>query len=308
MRVSLQIPGDYPGPRDHCHGLRVAAQRGRGAAKAALDRADAAGAGQFAAESLKAAQDAGAALDAELKAQEGQWFKSYDKARELALAAKAAGDKAAADAVAGKEKADAFAAKENADAAAKAKAKAKAAAVHVGGKVKAPTKIKDVKPVYPAIAQSAHVAGAVAIEATIGPDGKVIDAKVVRSIPLLNQAALDAVRRWEYTPTLLNGVSVPVLVTVTINFTRESVSGPREASSTRPGTGPSCSRPPCRAATFREPPTTRLSIPAPCHPSGPPWRARRRCRYREPGCWWFPRRRRPTRCSGTGRPRSGSWS
>ena len=56
------------------------------------------------------------------------------------------------------------------------------------------------------------------IEATIGPDGKVGDAKVVRSIPMLDQAALDAVRQWEYTPTLLNGKPVPVVVTVTINF------------------------------------------------------------------------------------------
>ena len=121
---------------------------------------------------------------------------------------------------AGKEKADAVAAKKKADAAA-ARAKASVAPVRVGGNIRAPTKIKDVKPVYPAIAQSARVAGAVTIEATIGPDGKVIDAKVVRSIPLLDQAALDAVRQWEYTPTLLNGVPVPVLVTVTINFTRQ---------------------------------------------------------------------------------------
>ena len=71
---------------------------------------------------------------------------------------------------------------------------------------------------YPAMAKSAGVAGAVIIEATIGPDGKVIDAKVLRSVPLLDQAALDAVRQWEYTPTLLNGVAVPVRVTVTINF------------------------------------------------------------------------------------------
>jgi protein TonB len=186
------------------------------AAKAALDKAASERAGQYAAESLKAAQDARATLDAELKAQEGKWFKSYAKTKELAVAAKAAGDKAAADAVAGKEKADAIAAKAKADAA--ARAKAKAAAVRIGGQIKAPTKIKDVKPVYPAIAKSARVAGVVMIEATIGPDGKVIDAKVVRSIPLLDQAALDAVRQWEYTPTLLNGVPVPVLVTVTINF------------------------------------------------------------------------------------------
>ena len=188
------------------------------AAKAALDRAATDRAGQYAAESLQAAQDARAALNAELKAQEGKWFKSYDKTKELAGAAKAAGDKAAADAVAGKEKADAVAAKEKADAA--ARAKARMAPLRIGGQIKAPTKIKDVPPVYPAMAQSARVAGVVTIEMTIGPDGKVIDAKVVRSIPLLDQAALDAVRQWEYTPTLLNGVPVPVLVTVTINFTR----------------------------------------------------------------------------------------
>jgi len=188
------------------------------AARAAVDRAAADRAGQYAPGSLKVAQDARAALDAELKAQEGKWFKSYDKTKELAVAAKAAGDKAAADAVAGKEKAEAVAAKEKADAA--ARAKARVAPLRIGGKIHAPTKIKDVKPVYPAIAQSARVAGAVTIEATIGPDGKVIDAKVVRSIPMLDQAALDAVRQWEYTPTLLNGVPVPVLVTVTINFRR----------------------------------------------------------------------------------------
>jgi TonB family protein len=188
------------------------------AAKAAVDRAATDRAGQYAAESLKAAQDARAALDVELKAQEGKWFKSYDKTKALAVAAKAAGDKAAADAVAGQEKADAVA-KEKAVAAA-ARAKARIAPLRVGGQIQAPKKIKDVKPVYPAMAQSARVAGAVTIEMTIGPDGKVIDAKVVRSIPLLDQAALDAVRQWEYTPSLLNGVPVAVLVTVTINFTR----------------------------------------------------------------------------------------
>ena len=80
------------------------------AAKAALEQATTAGAGQYAAESLKAAQDAQAALDAELKAQEGKWFGSYAKAKELAAAAKAASDKAVADAASGKEKAKAEAA------------------------------------------------------------------------------------------------------------------------------------------------------------------------------------------------------
>jgi TonB family protein len=190
------------------------------AAKAAVDKAATDRADRYAAESLKAAQDARAALDAELKAQEGKWLKSYDRTRELAVAAKAAGDKAAADAVAGKEKAEAIAAKAKADAAA-TRAKARRAPLRIGGQIRPPTKVKDVKPVYPAIARSARVAGAVTIEATIGEDGKVIDAKVVRSVPLLDQAALDAVRQWEYMPSLLNGVPVPVLVTVTINFTRQ---------------------------------------------------------------------------------------
>jgi hypothetical protein len=73
------------------------------AAKAALDSATAAGAGEYAGASLTAAQDAQTALDAELKAQEGNWFKSYTKAKELAAAVKTAGDKAAADAATGKE-------------------------------------------------------------------------------------------------------------------------------------------------------------------------------------------------------------
>ncbi len=188
------------------------------AAKAALDRATASHADQYAAESLKAAQDARAALDAELAAQQGKLIKSYDKTKELAVAAKAAADKAAGDAAAAREKADAIAAKAKADAA--AKSKMRAAAVRPGGRIMPPKKIKDVPPVYPALAQSAHVSGEVTIEATIGTDGKVADAKVVHSIPLLDQAALDAVRQWEYLPTMLNGVPVPVVVTVKINFAR----------------------------------------------------------------------------------------
>ena len=189
------------------------------AAKAAVDKATTDPAGQYATDSVKAAQDARAALDAELKAQEGKWLKSYDKTRELAVAAKAAGEKAAAEAVAGKEKADAVATKRKADAAV-ARAKARMAPVRVGGQIMPPRKIKDVQPVYPDLARTARVSGAVTIEATIGEDGKVTDARVVRSIPLLDQAALDAVRQWEYLPTLLNGVPVPILMTVKINFTR----------------------------------------------------------------------------------------
>lgn len=77
------------------------------AAKTAIDAAVTAAAGEYAADALKAAQDAQAALDAELKAQEGKWFASYTKAKELAAAAKAAGEKATTDAAAGKDKAKA---------------------------------------------------------------------------------------------------------------------------------------------------------------------------------------------------------
>ncbi len=187
------------------------------AAKASLDRAAAASDGKYAPDSLKAAQDAQAALDAELKAQDGKWIKSYDRSKELAAAAKTASDKAVADATAAKDKAEAVAAK--ARTAAEARAKARQSAVRIVGRTKPPTKIKDVKPVYPAIARSARVTGVVTIEATIGPDGKVIDAQVVKSVPMLDQAALDAVQQWEYTPPMVNGKPTSVIVTVTINFT-----------------------------------------------------------------------------------------
>jgi protein TonB len=88
----------------------------------------------------------------------------------------------------------------------------------VGGAIKPPVKTRDVSPIYPSIAQSARVQGVVIIEATIGPDGTVQNARVLRSIPLLDNAALEAVRQWVFTPTLLNGSPVPVIMTVTVNF------------------------------------------------------------------------------------------
>jgi protein TonB len=89
----------------------------------------------------------------------------------------------------------------------------------VGGEIKEPKKFRHVNPVYPKIAQAAKVQGIVILEATIAKDGSVRDVKVLRSIPMLDQAAIDAVRQWQYTPTLLNGVPVDVVMTVTVNFT-----------------------------------------------------------------------------------------
>jgi TonB family protein len=92
-------------------------------------------------------------------------------------------------------------------------------ALRVGGQIKAPQKVVHVAPVYPQEAQDAKVQGVVIIEAKIGADGSVAEAWVLRSIPLLDQAALDAVRQWRYSPTLMNGAPVPVIMTVTVNFT-----------------------------------------------------------------------------------------
>jgi protein TonB len=91
-------------------------------------------------------------------------------------------------------------------------------AVRVGGQIKEPKKIKNVAPAYPDIAKQARVQGVVILECTISPQGKVTDVKVLRGIPLLDSAATDAVKQWVYTPTLLNGVPVPVIMTVTVNF------------------------------------------------------------------------------------------
>ncbi len=92
-------------------------------------------------------------------------------------------------------------------------------ALRIGGDIKVPKKIRDVRPAYPEEAQAARVTGVVIIEARVGPDGNVTNAHVLRSIPMLDQAALDAVMQWKFTPTLLNGQAVPVIMTMTVNFT-----------------------------------------------------------------------------------------
>lgn len=88
-----------------------------------------------------------------------------------------------------------------------------------GQGVREPRKIVDVAPIYPEIARRAKVQGAVILEAVIDESGAVDRIRVLRSSPLLDAAAIDAVSRWRYTPTLLNGTPVAVLMTITINFT-----------------------------------------------------------------------------------------
>jgi TonB family protein len=94
-----------------------------------------------------------------------------------------------------------------------------AAPVRVGGDIKEPKKIKDVKPLYPDGARAAGVQGVVILEVIITYDGTVREVRVLRSIAMLDDAAADAVRQWQFTPTLLNNQPVEVVMTVTVNFT-----------------------------------------------------------------------------------------
>jgi TonB family protein len=92
------------------------------------------------------------------------------------------------------------------------------APVRVGGNIRQPMKIADARPVMPATAEQAGIRGVVIVEIVVGPDGSVTDAKVLRSIPLLDQPAIDAVRQWRYEITQLNGRPVSVIMTVTVAF------------------------------------------------------------------------------------------
>jgi protein TonB len=90
--------------------------------------------------------------------------------------------------------------------------------LRVGGDIRAPRKLHHVAPVYPTIAAQARVSGTVILEATISRAGDVADVRVLRSVPLLDAAAVEAVRQWRYDPPRLNGTPVSVLLTVTVRF------------------------------------------------------------------------------------------
>jgi periplasmic protein TonB len=86
------------------------------------------------------------------------------------------------------------------------------------GNLVPPRKTFNVDPLYPSLARSARVEGVVVLEAVIDRLGRVESVRVLRSIPLLDPAALDAVRQWRFTPTLLNGTPVSIVMVVTVNF------------------------------------------------------------------------------------------
>jgi periplasmic protein TonB len=90
--------------------------------------------------------------------------------------------------------------------------------VKVGGVIREPKKLVHVAPIYPEIARLSRVEGKVTMEAILDATGRVESLRVLSAEPLLQEAAVRAVRQWRYTPTTLNGVPVPVLMTITVVF------------------------------------------------------------------------------------------
>ena len=88
----------------------------------------------------------------------------------------------------------------------------------VGGDIQTPELIQRVEPIYPPMAVAAKVTGMVILEATVSETGRVTHVTVLRSIPVLDNAAISAVKQWRYQPLLLNGAPYPFILTVTLTF------------------------------------------------------------------------------------------
>jgi TonB family protein len=89
----------------------------------------------------------------------------------------------------------------------------------MGGNLRQPTKVVDVKPLYPPQLADAGTGGVIVFQARIGTDGTVSELQTVSAAdPDLELAAGNAIRQWEFTPTLLNCVAVEVPMKVTVNF------------------------------------------------------------------------------------------
>ena len=88
----------------------------------------------------------------------------------------------------------------------------------VGGRIAMPQRILHAQPSYPAAARLGKVQGTVDVSVVIDAGGNVEQALVVRSIPLLDHAAVNAVRKWKFSPTIVDGVAVPVTMVVHVTF------------------------------------------------------------------------------------------
>jgi protein TonB len=89
--------------------------------------------------------------------------------------------------------------------------------LHAG--IQTPRKTIDVAPKYPSLARASHVEGIVILEVIIDEGGQVTSTRVLKSVALLDQAAVDAVRQWKFVPARLNGEPIPIVMTVTVSFT-----------------------------------------------------------------------------------------
>src|SRR6202142_2624205 len=91
--------------------------------------------------------------------------------------------------------------------------------VRIGGNVQAAKMLRQIQPMYPQIAKTAHVQGTVILHAIISKDGTVQELQYISGPALLMRSAMDAVRQWKYQPTLLNGEPVEVDTTISVVFT-----------------------------------------------------------------------------------------
>ena len=97
--------------------------------------------------------------------------------------------------------------------------KATPSRIRVGGNVASAKLVRQVTPLYPPIAKTAHISGTVILHAVIAKDGTIQELTYVSGPPLLMKNAMDAVRQWRYSPTLLNGEPVEVDTTISVVFT-----------------------------------------------------------------------------------------
>ena len=90
--------------------------------------------------------------------------------------------------------------------------------IRVGGGIQASKLLHKVEPFYPELAKRAQVSAMVVLQVSVDEKGNVTDASVLQGHPLLDGEAVRAVKQWKYAPTLVNGVPIKVVGTVTINF------------------------------------------------------------------------------------------
>jgi periplasmic protein TonB len=94
--------------------------------------------------------------------------------------------------------------------------------VRIGGQIQAPALVKRVEPIYPDLAVLAKVTGTVILEAVVTVDGSVESVRVLRSVKFLDNAAIEALKQWRYSPLVLNGEPTPFVLTVTLSFSIKS--------------------------------------------------------------------------------------